>query len=344
MMLISKKNWARNIIGVTVILIILWLLVRVWPIMPPFIVAIILSYLLQPWVKYFEKKGITRTLSIIVVYLVLGSFIFMLMAYGLPILVKELDIFADSIPDYTRRVQQKTQEFYSKYQQVTIPESVRTVIDETLVNLELSLVEGIRGVAEKFFGILSHLAILILAPVLAFYILQDAEKINLKVINFLPKSWREDFLFLWGEIDRVLMKFIRGNLLVAFLVGVLTSMGLIIIQLEFAVLLGLIAGLADLIPYFGPVIGAIPALVVALLDSPKKVIYVLIVMVGVQQIENSILSPKILGDSVGLHPVIVVFVLLAGGHLYGIIGLLVAVPVAAIAKIISLYAWRKITT
>jgi predicted PurR-regulated permease PerM len=339
---INKKKWIKIMIGISVIMIILWLLTKVWPILPPFFVAIILSYLLHPWVKYFEKKGIAKTLSIIIVYLILGSIIFLVTTYVMPILIKELNVFADSIPDYTSQIQQLTQEFYSRYQKVAIPESVRAAIDETLLTLELSLVEGIRGMAEKVFYALSHLIILILAPVLAFYILQDAEKINLITINAIPKNWRDDFLFLWGEIDNVLMKFIRGNLLVAFLVGLLTSVGLAIIQLEFAVLLGLIAGLTNLIPYFGAVIGAIPAIIVALLDLPKKVIYVLIVMLLVQQIESSILSPKILGGSLGLHPAIIVFVLLAGGHLFGIIGLLVAVPVAAIAKIIAIYAWRKI--
>lgn len=341
-MLIRKYNWVRNAIVLSGLLIMLWLLVRVWPIMPPFVVAIILSYLLHPWVKYFEKKGLTRTFSIIAVYIILGSSIFFISAYGIPVLIRELYVFADAVPDYTRRVQQMTQEFYARYQQISIPESVRTVIDETLLNLELSLVEGIRGAAEKIFGFLPHLVILILVPVLSFYILQDAEKINMKVISLIPKSWRDDFLFIWGEVDMVLMKFIRGNLLVAFIVGVLTSVGLIIIKLEFAILLGIIAGIANLIPYFGAVIGAIPAVIVALLDLPKKVIYVLIVTIIVQQIESSILAPKILGGSLGLHPAIVIFVLLAGGHLYGIIGLLAAVPVAAIVKIICRYAWRKI--
>jgi len=140
------------------------------------------------------------------------------------------------------------------------------------------------------------------------------------------------------------MKFIRGHLLVASMVGVLTSLGLALVGVKFYLLLGIIAGIADLIPYFGPIIGAIPAVGLALLNSSQQALYVLLVMVVVQQVENNLLSPKILGDSVGLHPVVVIFVLLAGGHLFGILGMLLAVPLTAILRILVNYLYTLLVS
>ena len=122
----------------------------------------------------------------------------------------------------------------------------------------------------------------------------------------IPVRWRWEFLYLWQEIDQVLMKFVRGHLLVALLVGLLTSTGFFLIGLDFPFLLGMIAGLADIIPYFGPIIGAIPALALAILHSKKMALSVLVVMVVVQQLESNIISPKVLGSSVGLHPLTVI--------------------------------------
>jgi predicted PurR-regulated permease PerM len=174
--------------------------------------------------------------------------------------------------------------------------------------------------------------------------LKDSNHISTRLLNFLPVSIREEFINLWGKIDNVLTNFIRGHLLVAGIVGLLTTIGLLIIKMKFALILGIIAGLADLIPYFGPILGAVPAVVLALLDSNVQVFYVILVMIIVQQLESNLLSPKILGDSVGLHPLAVIFVLLTGGHFFGVVGMIIAVPFAAVIKIVINYAVTKMVS
>ncbi len=242
-----------------------------------------------------------------------------------------------SIPGYTRQVHAILQDFYADYQRIIIPESVRLEIDNAIFNIEQALTGTIGQIVNGLLSIFSHTFSIAIAPVLAFYILNDQEEISRRFLEILPFRWRSEFIYLWQEIDRVLMKFIRGHLTVALLVGVLTSVGLFLIGLDFPFLLGLIAGLADIIPYFGPIIGTIPALTLALLHSKKMAFSVLVVMAVVQQLESNIISPKILGSSVGLHPLTVIFVLLLGGKLYGIIGMLLAVPATAITRILIFY-------
>jgi predicted PurR-regulated permease PerM len=135
------------------------------------------------------------------------------------------------------------------------------------------------------------------------------------------------------QINAVLSGFIRGHLLVALIVALISFLGLSILQVDFALLIGFTAGILDIVPYFGPIIGALPAVVIALLESPLKALYVIVLFFIIHQLESTIVSPKILGDRVGLHPLAVVFVLLAGGQLAGIVGVLLAVPVTAGFKI-----------
>ena len=306
-------------------------------ILPPFILALVLAYLLNPLVTNLEKKGFDRTLAIIIVYSSVLGVIAFFIVYAFPVITKEIDKFSKMIPVLTMQIQKSITNFYENYQRVQIPESLRQVIDDTISNIEQFLIASLDALADRVLGIFSGLIIILISPILAFYILKDKNILGERIMGLFPIAFRRELSHLWKEIDRVLTKFIRGHLLIAFLVGLMMAFGLTIIGVPFAILLGIISGLFDLIPYFGPVLGALPAFVMALLDSPVKALYVLILMIIVQQIESNILSPKILGESVGLHPLTVIFVVLAGGHLFGLLGLLIAVPVTAVTRIIVNY-------
>jgi sporulation integral membrane protein YtvI len=325
-----------------IILIAVYLLYLVRVILLPFILAIVLAYLLDPLVSYIEEKGISRTLSILLVYASVITGLFLALFYGLPVIIKELVVFGETVPIYTRQIQDTLKEFYANYQRIEIPESLRQVINENINNLENLLISSLDSMAEKTVGFFSGIIIFLIAPILAFYIMNDKKNIYTKLVSIFSVRWRKEIGLLWKEIDRTLTKFIRGHLLVALIVGLMTTIGLLIINVKFAILLGIIAGLFDLIPYFGPIIGVIPALFVALLDSKSKVLYIILLTIVIQQIEANLLSPKILGESVGLHPLTVIFVVLVGGHLFGFIGLIAAVPITAVVRIIFNYWINKI--
>ncbi len=335
----------RNFLPVTVALVLSfvagYVLYLIRAILPPFIIALIIAYLLNPLVKMLENFKVPRVLAIILVYTLVISAVAVVVLYGLPKIVKELNRFADTVPYYTRQVQGFIRSLQRDYSRSNIPESVKQVTDETIRRAEELLISTVRYVADSIIGLFSQVFSLIIAPVLAFYMLKDWETLGRYTFSLLPTGWREEAAFLFHEVDLVLTKFIRGHLLVAFIVGILTALGLAAIGMKFALLLGILAGAADIVPYFGPIFGAVPVMALALLQSKYQALYAAAVMLVVQQLESNVISPKILGDSLGLHPLVIIFVLLAGGKLFGIVGMLLAVPVTAVARIFLHYFFYR---
>lgn len=157
-----------------------------------------------------------------------------------------------------------------------------------------------------------------------------------------PEKYEDDVSRLFHEMDKVFNEFIRGRLIVGAFVGIATTIVLLILKVDFALLIGIFSGLMDIIPYFGPVLGIIPGVVFAFLQKPIKALWVIILFIVIQQIENNIISPKVVGESVGIHPITVILVLIIGGSMFGILGMLLAVPFAAIFKIVLLFVVEKV--
>jgi predicted PurR-regulated permease PerM len=197
------------------------------------------------------------------------------------------------------------------------------------------------GVADLFTSIQefgNNLLNIMLGFVIAFYLLKDVEYFrNLyhESTSFLfNRKYNEKLSGILADINGVVSKFIRGQLLVALIVGILSSIGLYAVGLDYAVLVGMTAGLFNIIPYFGPIVGAILAVIVGLISgSPLKALISVLVLIVVQQLESIIISPKIVGDSVGLHPVFIMLSVVIGGTFFGLMGMLIAVPIAGIIKL-----------
>lgn len=308
----------------------------------PFILAIILVYLLNPVVGRMEKRGSPRVAAILILYLGVIIVVTGLFMYGVPRMVNQLETLVESIPVYTDQVEGMVQNIQQSFDNSTIPPGVHQIVDERIRWAELRLMGMVRQVMDLLLALLGNLFNFALAPVLAFYMMKDLEHLKKWAISQVPGEWTTDVLYLAKQIDHVFASFIRGHLTVVLIVGVLTSIAFMLIGLQFATMLGIIAGLAELIPYFGPLIGAIPAVAMALLQSKWLAVKVVIAVFVIQQLEGNIISPKILGHSVGLHPLAIIIALLAGGHLFGIAGMLLAVPLAAIARILVSFAWEKL--
>ncbi len=333
----TRKKLRISILIITGVLII-YFLYLIKSVLVPFLLALVLAYILNPFIRFLERHGLCRILAILGTYFSFAVIVFIIIYYGFPIIIKEVNALAETVPEYTLKLQEFVRNFYKDFQRVDIPESIKKVTLENINNFEQTILDTLDSMVSNVWNIFSGIFSIILAPVLAFYMLKDSSYIGTKLLNFIPISIREEFTKLWDKIDNVLTNFIRGHLLVAGIVGLLTTLGLSIIGMKFAIILGIIAGLADLIPYFGPILGAVPAVALALLNSKVQAFYVILVMIIVQQLESNLLSPKILGDSVGLHPLAVIFVLLTGGHFFGVLGMIIAVPFAAVIKIIINYA------
>lgn len=345
-----KQVFNYTLILIIVFIVILMLQFRqvLLSLLSPFIIGIVLAYTLNPLVKALNKKGIGRLWGVLIIYLAFSIIILIFSLTLVPRITEEVKKLIELMPKYSNEAYEYLYDLFIKYNRniETLPNEFGGVKD--LLNINISRVQDviiniITSLTNAVLSMFSKVVGLVLIPILGFYFLKDAEEFKKSAILLIPGRYRKGTLEVFKDIDLVLGGFIRGQLIVAALVGLMTIIALSIMGVEFAVLVGLIAGIANIIPYFGPVIGIIPGVIFALMDSPMKAIWVVVVFTVIQQIESAILSPKIVGKSVGIHPVWVILSLVVGGRLYGLVGLLLAVPVAGVIKVLGKHVVKHVT-
>lgn len=334
----------KTLVRIAIILIIIALVgYFIWIVrsgLYPFIIALFLAYLLNPAVAYVEQKGFSRSWSIIIVYSVLFGTLIIAGIKLVPILIKELESFAREIPSMAITGQQFLEQFQVQYKNSSLPFSLRIAFDKALLSLESELQVFTAAIVEGIINSVSYFIGIIISPILAFYLLHDWNEFCNKLLLFVPGKWRYEIIMVGRDINKVLNGLIRGQLLVAMLVGILVSIGLYLLGVRFAILIGILAGLLDVIPYFGAIIGATPAVTMALLHSPLLALKVGGLFLLIHQLEGTVIGPKILGESVGLHPLSVIFFVFVGGELGGLAGMLLGVPLAAITKVVLKHIYK----
>lgn len=333
----DKQKWFYIIL----LLIIIIFLYRVKMVLTPFLFAVLIAYAAYPLVVVFEQRQVPRHIAIILVYIIFGTVFGLLVSLLIPELAKEVDELLKVLPRQTEKLEDGLGAVRI-LENITVPKVLQGIFD--LVTSRIQQLLG--GLAERLAGFLvsmvSQIICFLAAPFLAFYLLRDLELLKRRMIMSIPKKYRLSILSLTKEINQVCNGFIRGQLVSGMIVGLLIAAGLAIIGIKYSLFIGLLAGLFNIIPYFGPVIGFIPAFMLAIVKSPISVLWVLVVFIAANQIEASIIAPKIVGARVGLHPLAVIFAVLAGGEIMGIIGMLVAVPTAAIIKILYLHGIKRL--
>ncbi|HEX3032777.1 MAG TPA: AI-2E family transporter [Bacillota bacterium] len=337
----SKQFWRWAVLAAGPLLAALFLC-SVRTVLLPFFLGGLLAYMLAPIVRRLEKRGFSRLTALLVVYASLLGLSTLLVVFGYPRVLRELSGLSSAIPTYTNKVEALILQMEQEYSRFDLPDTIREIIDQKIAGVETILLRIVHRTADALMGLAGQIISLLLAPVLAFYMLKDWEAIGAGMIGLVPKRVKLDVIDLARDIDEVVRRFIRGHVVVCTLVGSMTALGMYAIGLPFALLIGIFAGISDLIPFFGPFIGAIPALAIAVLQSWTTTLYVVLIILAVQQIEANIISPKIMGDAVGLHPIMIIFALLAGGQLWGIPGMLLALPVAAIVRVVARYVFLKL--
>ena len=338
-MVITKRTLRLGIILITLILLgyFLW---RVRSGLYPFILAFLLAYLLNPAVCYLENHGLRRVWAIAVVYAVLFSIIILGGSRLVPLLIREIEAFGRDFPAIVARVEDLAQALQWQYQNSVLPYSLRQALDKTLLLLQGEVQAFVTGLVGGIITLLSHFIGLAITPILAFYMLHDWHEIKERLLFLLPPYWRHEAVMIFRDVDKVLAGVIRGQITVAIIVGLLVSLGLYLLNVRYALMIGIIAGLLDVIPYFGAFIGASPAVTLALLESPWLALKIGILFLVIHQLEGTVIGPKVLGENVGLHPLSVIFALFVGGELAGLAGMLLGVPVAALAKVFGRHLVR----
>lgn len=302
----------------------------------PFLAAFFIAYLLHPLVEKLNKHGVPRTLAILLIYLLFFGGVGYGVYKGTPIAIAQLQDMNNSFPKFmvmyeswSDHVEEKTENY---------PEFVHEKLRQVFISIEEKVQSLLNRIMSTARTILDSMLIIILVPFVVFYLLKDYGEIYHIFWKLVPLKWRKEGQKLAADMDQTLGNYIRGQLFVCAVLAGVSALAFWIIGMKYPLLLGIIIGLTDIIPYFGPILGAIPTIGIAMTISTQMVIKAAIALAVLQFVESNILSPYIVGKSLHMHPVIIMFSLLVGGEIGGIAGLLLAVPILAIVRSIILHS------
>jgi predicted PurR-regulated permease PerM len=332
-------------IGVIILgYLMLRLMVYVNPIVPPLLIAVAVVYLLNPVVSALQRSGVPRVAGAGIVYVLFLCIVALVVALLVPVVARQVEAVIEHFPDYLADGQAAVRRLAARFGQ-----EPDFRLDAEQVREWLSAGENRQAVTRYLTGlrsvtnsVISGLIIVVLGPVMAFYLLVDLPRLRRGAMALVPPARRQEFTGLMDRIGQAVGGFFRGQLLVALFVGVASSIGLWIIGLPFWLLVGMVAGVFNLVPLVGPFIGGGLAVIIALISGePIKALWAALVLLVVQQIDNHLISPNVMGRTVQLHPVVVMLALLVGASFAGLFGMLVIVPLVAVAKIVFLFMWSK---
>ena len=308
----------------------IYFFIRVHAVVVPFFLGATLAYVLHPLIRAAQTRGLSRAWAVMIFYILLIGLIGLFGWYTLPRLTREVVELAAVMPKYVEDAHHAM-----KYLDgLRIGGEVEQIVRNSLHQAENQAYQALTKFIDDLLGMASSLLSLVFAPILAYYFIRDWEKIRDGFLGLFPVGSRSRLVNLGLDIDQVLSGFIQGHLTVCIIVGVLTGLAAALLGVKYAIIIGIINGIAELFPYLGPILGAIPSMALALTEGPRQAIYLGLAILVIQQVESNLLSPRIVGTRVGLHPLLVIFALLSGGELFGIWGILLAVPVAAVLKVL----------
>ena len=334
-----RVNWliAIAIVG--------WLFYLLAPVLTPFVAAALLAYIGDPLADRLERLGLPRTVAVVVVFLLTFLVIGLLVLLVGPLIRSQVAALFDALPQIARQVEQVWLPNVAEFLNIEADEDVG-------VGAFLARYSDMAGswgakvlvsVTRSGGALAAAVLSLFLVPILTFYLLRDWDSILAHLGALIPTGQRDTVVTLARETDEVLGAFLRGQLLVMIALAVLYSVGLGIVGLKFAVAIGVVSGLVSFVPYLGLVFGiGLASLTVVLEPDPLwPLVGVVLTFTIAQMLEGTVLTPKLVGDRIGLHPVIVIFAVAAGGQLFGFFGVLLALPAAAVLSVLVRFAFNR---
>ncbi len=318
----------------------------------PFIAAIILAELLHPTVSFLENRipwrarwpQASRIAAILVIYVVAAGLLAGLLYLTVPTLFRESRQFVDTLPDLYEDARAAVEDWSQEYAD-RVPEEVREKIESSVESFGDTLVSAARSLALKTISGVSNAVTvvigLVMVPFLLFYLLKDREEALGSFYSMMSPTNREHAQNVVAIVNHVVGAYIRAQLLSATVVGVFVFLGLLALGIEFSALLGLVAGLFALVPIIGTVLGAIPGILVVLATSREDLIWVILVYVVVQLVESVLISPRVQGKAVSIHPVLIMAILVVSSEVAGLWGVVIGVPLTAAARDVFNYFYEQ---
>jgi predicted PurR-regulated permease PerM len=335
----GQVSW--SVVGIVALLAVVALAVwTVRVVVPPLILAGTIVFLLNPIVTRLQRHHIPRAAGAGITYLAVIGFVVIAGVLVVPLAGAQARDLSREWPEIQANAERwldaRAEESKGKFWEFD-----RKELGNALSNNELSVRQQVDRAFKLGVAVFNVLLILVLAPIIAFYLLVDLPHVRRVSESLIPAGSKDEVMHVASRLNRAVGGFFRGQLMIAAIVGALCSVGLAVIGLKFWFLVGMIAGFFNIIPLIGPWVGGLPGVAIALTTgSPLQALGVIVVMVGVQQFDNHFITPQVMHRAVQLHPAAVVLALVAGGHLGGFLGLLFAVPLTAVLKIVLGHLWR----
>ena len=320
-------------------------------VLAPFVLGIFLVFLLDPPVEWLARRGIGRAWAVLLVYLAVIAVVAVLVAITAAPLIAQVRKLIDELPTILETL--RTQ-LIALLERLGVPADIIATIRDALAHLDETLGGIDPGVILPFvtsiFSLVGSVVAFLIVPVWVFYVVRDRPSVTAGLEAGIPTLWRGDVRAVASIATAVLGRWVRGQLILGSTVGLATLAGLVLlgifidpIFLRFSIILAVLAAFLELLPIIGPIISAIPAVILGATVSPLALVAVFLLYLMIQQLENTFLVPKIQGDAVELHPAAVLFVIVLGGAVYGLLGAILAVPIAAAARDVYRHFFRRLS-
>lgn len=329
-----------RVIVVSGLLVMIWLAKSAYL---PILIAVASAFLLHPFVRILTQRiGIGHNIAILLAILVAMGVTLLMMGVIIRPIIKEIILLSENIPTILKSLVDiilaviklvNDNQLYTK--------ELQSVVEEILSGGMTAGVTLAKKIASLLVTLFSEIIDFVLIPVLIFFLLKDYQLLADGVVSFIDTRYRQKARSIIDEIARVIGSFLRGQVLVCFIVGAVTFGGLLLFKVPYPFVLACVAGITEAIPIIGPILAAIPAILLGLVASPITALKIALFYLIVQQLENHIIVPKVMGDSVDLHPVLVIVGLLIAGELYGVGGMILALPVMATVHVLIKNFWWK---
>lgn len=313
----------------------------------PMLLTGLLYYLLNPIVDWLEKYKISRTAAISVLFVLIGLLLVWGLAVAIPSIQEQVTSFAQNLPSNIQKIESHVttlleNEQFEQFRPTAL--EILNKVNDQIISYAQKFSSSAVNWASSLISTASQIIVAILImPFILFYLLRDGQQLNAHVTQYLPTKWRSSVSKVLTDVNAQLSNYVRGQVTVAIIVALMFSVMFSLIGLSYPVTLGVMAGFLNLIPYLGSFLAMIPAVILGLIAGPVMLIKVLIVFMVEQTIEGRFVTPLIIGSSLSIHPITILFVLLTAGQMYGVLGVLLGIPIYASIKVVvkAIFEWYK---
>ena len=347
------RRHRQAVFALAMIVIVVWLLWTARGALPAFFIGLALAFVFDPGVTRLQRLGVPRWAGVLVSYIVFVGIVWLLIAFALPPITRQARDFIEHLPELGIAIQNIEQALVDWYAGLPLPPDIRDTIGAQIVAAREAVGDLIGAILAPTFAAILRTATFVLGlvviPVWLFFVLKDREAFPRRVAGAMPPPWRPDVENLLTLLGRVGGKWVRGQLLLGGSIFLATAIGLTILTLlgfsefgEFTLILALIAGVLEWFPIIGPIVASVPAILIGFSISFPAAIAAALLYIVIQQLENNLLVPKVLGDAIELHPAVMILALVVGGALFGIGGAILAAPTVAAGRDLYRYGFHRL--